>query len=132
MNFSFMKRIIGYMKSIRKFVALLLLLWTPLFFSAAAYAATQMEFANATSHETVEASHSCHDMHDESGLSHQKMKHNTGDSHCQYCGFCVSFVTPMNEVTTTVISQMPTLAFNAMWVSSTHNITPDHRPPIDA
>jgi hypothetical protein len=132
MNFSFMKRIIGYMKSIRKFVALLLLLWTPLFFSAAAYAATQMEFANATSHETVEASHSCHDTHDESGLSHQKMKHNTGDSHCQHCGFCVSFVTPLIEVTTTVISQMPTLAFNAMWVSSTHNITPDHRPPIDA
>ncbi len=132
MNFSFVKRIIRNMKSFRRFAALLLLLWTPLFFSAAAYAATQMELANANSHEAVEASHSCHEMHDESGLSHQKMKHNTGDSHCQHCGFCVSFVTPLNEVTTTVISQMPTLAFNAMWVSSTHYITPEHRPPIDA
>ncbi len=127
-----MKRIISYMKSIRKFVALLLLLWTPLFFSAAAYAATQMEFANATTHEMVEASYSCHDMHDESGLSHQKMKHNTGDSHCQHCGFCVSFVAPLNEVTTNVIPQIPAFEFHAMWVSSTHNITPDHRPPIDA
>ena len=127
-----MKRIVSYMKSIRNFVALLLLLWTPLFFSAAAYAATQMEFANATSHDTVEASHSCHDMHDESGLSHQKMKHNTGDSNCQHCGFCVSFVTPLIEVTTNVIPQIPAFAFHAMWVSSTHNITPDHRPPIDA
>ena len=127
-----MKRIIGYMKSIRKFVALLLLLWTPLFFSGAAYAATQMELASAATHETVEASHSCHHMHDESGITNQDMKHHNGDSHCQHCGFCVGFVTPLNEVTTNVIPQMPALAFNAMWVSSTHNITPDHRPPIDA
>ncbi len=120
------------MKSIRKFVALLLLVWTPLFFSGAAYAATQMELASAVSHEAVEPSHSCHDMHDASGLSHQKMKRNTSDSHCQHCAFCVSFVTPLNEVTTNVIPLTPTLAINAMWVSSTHNITPDHRPPIDA
>jgi hypothetical protein len=132
MNFSYMKRIIGYMKSIRKFVALLLLLWTPLFFSGAAYAATQMELASAATHETVEASHSCHHMHDESGITNQDMKHHNSDSHCQHCGFCVGFVTPLNEVTTNVIPQMPALAFNAMWVSSTHNITPDHRPPIDA
>ena len=132
MNFSFMKRIISYMKSIRKCVALLLLLWTPLFFSAAAYAATQMELESAVSHETVEGSHSCHDMHHESFLSHQKMKHKTDDSHCQHCAFCLGFVTPLNEVTTNVIPQTPTLTFQAMWVSSTHNITPDHRPPIDA
>ena len=132
MNFSFMKRIIGYMKLIRKFVALLLLLWTPLFFSGAAYAATQMELANAASHETVVASHSCHQMHDESGITHQDMKHDTGNSNCQHCAFCVGFVTPLNEVTTNVIPQTPTLTFQAMWVSSTRNITPDHRPPIDA
>jgi tRNA G26 N,N-dimethylase Trm1 len=132
MNFSFMKRIIRVMKSFRKFVALLLLLWTPLFFSAAAYAATQMELANVASQETVEASHSCHQMHDEGGNTHQDEKHNTGDSNCQHCGFCVSFVTPLIEVTTNVIPQIPAFAFHAMWVSSTHNITPDHRPPIDA
>jgi hypothetical protein len=132
MNFSYMKRIISNMKSIRKFVALLLLLWTPLFFTGAAYAATQMELASATSHETAEASHSCHDMHNESVITHQDMKHNTGDSNCQHCGFCISFVTPLNEVTTNVIPQTTSLAFNTMWVSSTHNITPDHRPPIDA
>jgi hypothetical protein len=119
------------MKSIRKFVALLLLLWTPLFFSGAAYASTQMELANAASHKVVEASHSCHDMNDESGISHQGMK-KTSDSHCQHCGFCVSFVTPLNEMTTNIIPPIPSLAFNAMWVSSTHNISPDHRPPIDA
>lgn len=120
------------MKSIRKFVAILLLLWTPLFFSAAAYAATQMELANAASNEAVEAAHSCHHMHDESGVSHQDMKYRGADSHCQHCGFCVGFVTAMNEVTTNVIPLKPTLAFNAMWASSTNNITPDHRPPIDA
>ena len=53
MNFSYMKRIISSMKTIRKFVALLLLLWTPLFFSGAAYSATQMELANATTHEVA-------------------------------------------------------------------------------
>ena len=120
------------MKSFRKFVALLLLLWTPLFFSAAAYAATQMELANVASQETVEASHSCHQMHDESGNTHHDVKHNNGDSNCQHCAFCVGFVTPLNEVTTNVIPQTPTLTFQAMWVSTTHNITPDHRPPIDA
>ena len=120
------------MKSFRKFVALLLLLWTPLFFSGAAYAATQMELANAASYETAKASHSCHDMHNENGITHQDMKYNTGDSNCQHCGFCVSFVAPLNEVTTNVIPQIPAFAFHAMWVSSTHNITPDHRPPIDA
>ena len=132
MNFHLIKRIIRNMKSFRKFVALLLLLWTPLFFSGAAYAATQMELANAASHENVETSHSCHQMHEESGISHQDMKPNTGDSNCQHCGFCVSFVAPLNEVTTNVIPQIPAFAFHAMWVSSTHNITPDHRPPIDA
>jgi hypothetical protein len=132
MNFSHVKRIIGYMRPIRKFVALLLLLWTPLFFSGAAYAATQMELANATLHETAEASHSCHHMHDEAEMSHQDMKHHADNSHCQHCGFCVGFLTPLNEVTTNAIPQTPSLAFNAMWVSSTHNITPDHRPPIDA
>ena len=132
MNFSFTKRIIDNMKSIRKFAALLLLLWTPLFFTGAAYAATQMELASATSHETAEASHSCHDMHGEKAISHQDMKHKTGDSHCQHCAFCVGFVTPLNELTTNFIPQTPTLALRAMWVSSTHNITPDHRPPIDA
>jgi hypothetical protein len=132
MNFTYMKRIISSMKSIRKIVALLLLLWTPLFFSGAAYAATQMELANVASHETVEASHSCHQMHDETGIPHQDMKHKTGDSHCQHCAFCVGFVTPLNEVNTHIVPQTISLAFNAMWVSSTHNITPDHRPPIDA
>jgi hypothetical protein len=127
-----MKRIISTMKSIRKLVALLLLLWTPLFFSGAAYASTQMELANATSHESVEVSHSCHKMHDESGNAHKDLKRNTGDSNCQHCGFCVSFVTPLNEMTTNTIPPIPSLAFNAMWVSSTHNISPDHRPPIDA
>lgn len=127
-----MKRIIRNMKSIRKIVALLLLLWTPLFFSGAAYAATQMELANAASHETAEASHSCHDMHGEKAIAHQDMKHKTGNAHCQHCAFCVGFVTPLNEVNTHIVPQTISLAFKAMWVSSTHNITPDHRPPIDA
>ena len=61
MNFTYMKRIISDMKSIRKFVALLLLLWTPLFFSGAAYAATQMELANATTHEVPHKTHACHE-----------------------------------------------------------------------
>jgi hypothetical protein len=120
------------MKSIRKFVALLLLVWTPLFFSGAAYAATQMELANASSHETVEASHSCHHMNGDSGVANKDIKHHGSGSHVQHCGFCVTFVTPLNEVTTNVIPLTPALAINAMWVSSTHNITPDHRPPIDA
>ncbi len=132
MNFSFTKRIIGHVKSIHKFVALLLLLWTPLFFSGAAYAATQMELANASSQATVEASHACHHMHDERGVNHHDMKHHTDNSHCKHCGFCVGFVTPLNEVNTHIVPQATSLAFNAMWVSSTHNITPDHRPPIDA
>ena len=127
-----MKRIISHMRSIRKFVALLMLLWAPLFFSAAAYAATQMELASVASHETMEASHSCHDMDDEGGVSHQDIKHNTANSHCKHCGFCVSFLTPLNEFTTNVIPQIPALAFHAMWISSIYNITPDHRPPIDA
>jgi hypothetical protein len=118
--------------TIRKFVALLLLVWTPLFFSAAAYAATQMELANVTAHEVAHVSHACHHMDDESALNHHDITPAHGDSHCQHCGFCVSFLAPLFEVITPFIPQTPALASNAMWVSSPHNITPDHRPPIDA
>ena len=120
------------MKTVRKFVALLLLLWTPLFFSAAAYAATKMELANVTPHEDVQVSHPCHHMNDESPLNHHHIKPAKADSHCQHCGFCVSFLAPLNEVTIRVIPQMPALVYNAMWVSLPNIITPDHRPPIDA
>jgi hypothetical protein len=120
------------MKCIRKFVALLLLLWTPLFFSGAAYAATQMELANAIPHEAMQMSDACHHMVDESALSHHDIQSTHGDSHYQHCSFCVSFLAPLNEAPFLFIPQIPTLAYGEMWVSSSHNITPDHRPPIDA
>jgi len=132
MNFSYMKRIIRNMKSIRKFVALLLLLWTPLFFSGAAYAATQMELANATTHEVAQKTHSCHESDLNGSAAHHDIKHPVKNSHCQHCSFCTSFAAPLNELVYKVVLQTTSLAFNAMWVSSTHNITPDHRPPIDA
>ena len=132
MNFSLSRRIILTVNSTRKFVALMLMLWMPLFFSGAAYAATQMELANANSHEVAQTSHACHHMNSEKMAAHQETKHSTGDSHCQHCSFCVSFVTPLNEISTYITHQPSPLAHNAMWASSTHNITPDHRPPIDA
>lgn len=119
------------MKSIRKFIALMLMLWTPLFFTGATYAATQMEMTNAITHTLAQKNHTCHQAN--TGTAHpQDSKHATGDSHCQHCSFCASFAAPLNEISTQVIPQPPSLAFKAMWASSTHNITPDHRPPIDA
>jgi len=114
----------------RKFVALMLILWTPLFFSGASYAATQMQLADATSHEVVQKVHACHEMHAEETSPHHE--HPTGNAQCQHCSFCVSFAAPLNEMNSLIISQTPPLAFSASWVSSTHDITPDHRPPIAA
>ena len=120
------------MKTVRKFVALLLLIWNPLFFNAAAYAATQMELANVTPLQDVQVSHPCHHVDDESPLNHHQIMPAKADSHCQHCGFCVSFLAPLNEVTIRVIPQTPALALNTMWASLPNIITPDHRPPIDA
>ena len=118
------------MKSIRKFVALTLMLWTPLFFSGASYAATQMQLADAMSHEVVQKPHACHEMPSEGTTANHEQP--TGTSHCQHCSFCVSFAAPLHEMTSPNVSPTSPLAFNASWVPSTHHITPDHRPPIDA
>lgn len=120
------------MNLFRKLVAFAMLLWMPLFFSASSYAATQMDFASALSFKTADATSPCHDLHEEIDSSHQDMTHNTEDSNCQHCGYCLSFAMPLSEIKTNIISQMPTFAFKAMWVSSSQNITPNYRPPIDA
>ena len=120
------------MSSISKFVALLLMFWTPLFFSGAAYAATQMELANATTHEVAHKTDSCHDSDLNKSVVQHDIKHPVKDSNCQHCSFCVSFAAPLNELVYHVVLQTPALAYHAMWVSSTYHIAPDHRPPIDA
>lgn len=120
------------MNLIRKLVAFAMLLWMPLFFSVSSYAAMQMDLASVSSFETSDASHSCHDLHEEIDFSHQDMTHNNEDSNCQHCGYCLSFAMPLSEIKTNIISPMPVFAFKAMWVSSTQNITPNYRPPIDA
>ena len=118
------------MKSIRKFVALTLMLWTPLFFSGASYAATQMELADATSHAVIQKAHACHEMDAEGAAAHHEQP--TGTAHCQHCSFCVSFAAPLYQMTSPIVSQTSPLAISASWAPSTHQITPDHRPPIDA
>ena len=132
MNFSFIRRIIKYMKSIRKFIALTLILWTPLFFSGALYAATQMELANATVHELAQKEPSCHEVNADSSSAHEGMKHPAGDAHCKHCSFCASFAAPFNEIKPHAFPPMSSLAFSPMWTSSNRNPTPDHPPPIDA
>ena len=118
------------MKSIRKFVALMLMIWTPLFFSGASYAATQMEIADATSHAVIQKAHACHEVPSEGMAAHHEQP--TSTAHCQHCSFCVSFAAPLYEMTSHVVSQTSPLAFNALWAPTTYHITPDHRPPIDA
>lgn len=132
MNFSLSRRIIFIMKSVRKFIALMLILWTPLFFSGAAYAATQMELANATSHQIAQPPDACHHMDSKKSTGHHDTQHHVGVSNCQHCGFCISFAAPVHESTTHVTSQNSPLASFAIWASSTHHITPENRPPIDA
>jgi len=119
------------MKSLRKFIALVLMLWTPLFFSGALYAATQMEMANAT-HELAQNEPSCHQVNADSSLAHVGIKHPAGDAHCKHCSFCVSFAAPFNAIQPHAFPPMSTLAFSSIWTSSTRNPTPDHPPPIDA
>lgn len=120
------------MKSFRKLIALLLMLWTPVFFSGAAYAATKMVLTSAVTHEAAQEPHSCHHTQSEYSHSNQDIKHPAGDAHCQHCSFCLGFAAPINEIATRIVPQLTPLAYHATWASSTHNITPDHRPPIDA
>lgn len=120
------------MNSFRKLVAFLLIAWTPLFFSGALYAATQMELLNATVHELSQKEFSCHQVNADSSLAHKDMKHPAGDAHCKHCSFCASFAAPFNETKPYAFPPMSLLAFSPMWTSSTRNPTPEHPPPIDA
>ncbi len=120
------------MKSFRKFVAVLLLLWTPLFFSGAAYAATQMELSSTFADEGTQMTHSCHQTQIPMKSTHPDIDHHNGGSNVHHCGFCVGAAIPLNELATNLVSLTPALAFSLMWVPFSHNTSPEHRPPIDA
>lgn len=120
------------MKSFRKFVAVLLLLWTPLFFSGAAYAATQMELSSTFADEGTQMTHSCHQTQIPMKSTHPDIDHHNGGSNVHHCGFCVGAAIPLNELATNLVSLTPALAFSLIWVPSSHNNSPEHRPPIDA
>lgn len=119
------------MKTIHKWLVLLLMLWTPLFFGGAAYAATQMQLANLLAHDVTQAEPACHDM-DTTHSVPDGSQHAAESVQCKHCHFCASFAAPFNEIGAHFFPQMPALAYNAKWVSSTRNTIPDHRPPIDA
>lgn len=119
-----------------------MLLWTPLFFSAAAYATTQMELQNIDSHTTLSQSkvsqsklqspHACHQTQGVNKSTDSDKQQHNGGGHVQHCGFCVSSVTPLYEATVNFVPLTPTLVFSSMWAPSSRNPSPDHRPPIDA
>ncbi len=127
-----MRGIILFMKHLNKWFSLLLMLWTPLFFGSAAYAATQMSQASLMSQQVAQPEHACHDVNTKHDASQNDTKHPAGDAHCKHCAFCASFASPFNNMVSYVLPLSSDLAYNAKWTSSTRHITPENRPPIDA
>lgn len=121
-----------FMKYFNKWIALLLMLWTPLFFGSAAYAATQMSLANLVGHPVAQPEHACHEVNTKHDAIQNDTKHPAGDAHCNHCAFCASFASPFNNMVSYVFPLSSAVAFNAKWTSSTRHITPENRPPIDA
>lgn len=124
-----------YLKNMKKFICLCLILWLPLFTGAALAMGAQMEAAGALQ-TTLQTPHAaCHDMQ-QTDSQHQPAtpcKHCTG--HCFACGVCtfgcqaVNFLTSAYTFAPTINAfkpVLPDLAFNSQLYP------PALKPPIAA
>lgn len=124
----------------KKIISLLLVLWLPLFFSTAGYAATSMQAqagavsskADVQTHHAQMSEH-CKMMFEDNASQPDKDQNqrHTGKNACQHCGFCVSlgfFAVPDFGLQQ---SHHPLISHTG-WASSPHTTSTDLRPPITA
>ena len=133
------------MRTVRKTFCLLLACWLPLFFSATAFASSNMQVNQTLAAIAVsQASDNCHQkttqkdmpcaehaMPTQAAGSHCNQADN-GETHhkCEHCGLCANFALYLPVVVTPLLVQTQPLASHAGWTASPTLTPPALRPPI--
>lgn len=133
------------MRTVRKTFCLLLACWLPLFFSATAFASSNMQVnqqlaaiavsqaGNHSHHKTAQKDMPCaeHVTPAQAADSHCRQADNSKT--CQkskHCGLCANFALYLPIVVTPLLAQTQPLASHVGWIASPTLTPPALRPPI--
>jgi len=133
------------MRTVHKSFCLLLACWLPLFFSATAFASSNMQVnqqlaaiaasqaSNHSHHKTAQKDMPCaeHVTPAQATDSHCKQADNSKTCHtCQYCGLCADFALYLPIMAMPLLVHTQPLASHVGWIASPTLTPPALRPPI--